>query len=413
MSTPTIFEPFIGAPADAARPISVRTKDERWDLSAAARFDLAPDEDEDMIEVPPMSHVDEGTLPLDDVKSKRSPSASSASIGHLLLKGMASNAKKHNPEGLRAVVSSVPHIPSTVGGFLGAGGTTHKAVDVDIGMIVCSTRAAAGASSSTGGANTTSQVVRFKRDEDITEEERTFGSTITEATVATIGQVMHKSTVRTTTAAAVEEWEVGLADGSKATFSRDALRLATPRECELFRRWVDSPESLPSEALRKKRQRDDNRTVAGILASSAAGGASNAAGRRRWVQKRLLVRYVGDERPHLVGKKFIVSSVNYKDDRVLLSNAVPLATGTADDTVLEVVSVNDLETVLPKIGEKGLILCGPHSGQMAMLRKKVTCAESGDVESVVATLCSPPVVTDGDPIGQLEVVLTPDDYCAL
>ncbi|CUG53109.1 Hypothetical protein, putative [Bodo saltans] len=211
------FDASPAALSAAAPAVATKTLDERWDMNAVARFENAPDEDEDAIEVPPM----DSAAATDDA----APSSSSSSVGHMLLKGMASNAKKVNPEGLRAVVTSVAHVPSTVGGFVGAGGTTHKAVDIEIGMIVCSTRPPPIPAHTQQPTLSSSSHVTFKNDKDITDEERLFGGTITEATVAMLGQVMKKGGGGTTTSLE-EEWVIGCADGSKMNIRRSELRLA-------------------------------------------------------------------------------------------------------------------------------------------------------------------------------------------
>jgi hypothetical protein len=405
MSTNTFFD----APAPTSRSseiVATKTLDERWEMNAAARFDSAPDADDEEIEVAPMDSAESPTY-----DEGSGPTTTVASVGHMLLKGMASNAKKVNPEGLRAVVTSVAHVPTTVGGFVGAGGTTHKAVDIDIGMVVCSTRPPPPTAASSLQASSSSSISRssvtFKNDKDITDEERLFGGTITDATVAMLGQVMKKGP----TSALEEEWLVGLADGSKATFRRSELRLATKKEAELFRTWLSDPMTLPTEALRQKRQRDDNSTVVSIL--GGAHSASLMPQARKWLQKRLHVRYVGDAKQHLVGKKFVVSSVSYKDDRVLIEE-FPVGRDTGGSSGgIETVSTKDLETVLPKVGGTGLVLAGAHRGQMATLVRRVKNeTNDGEVRAAVVRVAGPTTATEGTS-DVIELELLPDDFCAL
>jgi hypothetical protein len=403
MSTNTFFD----TPAPLSRSseiVATKTLDERWEMNAAARFNSAPDADDDAIEVAPMDSAESPTYDEDS-----GPATMVTSVGHMLLKGMASNAKKVNPEGLRAVVTSVAHVPTTVGGFVGAGGTTHKAVDIDIGMVVCSTRPPppTAASSPHASSSISRSSVTFKNDKDITDEERLFGGTITDATVAMLGQVMKKGP----TSALEEEWLVGLADGSKATFRRSELRLATKKEAELFRTWLSDPMTLPTEALRQKRQRDDNSTVVSILGGALSASLMPQA--RKWLQKRLHVRYVGDAKQHLVGKKFVVSSVSYKDDRVLIEEC-PVGRDTGGSSGgIETVSTKDLETVLPKIGGTGLVLAGAHRGQMATLVRRVKSeTNGGEVRAAVVRVAGPTTPTEGTSDG-IELELSPDDFCAL
>ncbi|CUG53133.1 Hypothetical protein, putative, partial [Bodo saltans] len=186
------------------------------------------------------------------------------------------------------------------------------------------------------------------------------------------------------------------------------LRLATAKESELFRSWLSDPSTLPTEALRKKRQREDNATVASILGSTGATAGSLPAA-RKWLQKRLHVRYVGEAKQHLIGKKFVVSSVSYKDDRVLLEEAE----GGSGGGGIETVSTKELETVLPKVGNRGLVLAGTHRGQMATLvRRLKNEGDDGEVRAVVVRVVAASGVT-AQQEEVVEVEVLPDDFCAM
>lgn len=330
------------------------------------RFLSAPDGDDDIVVAPRRN---------DELNADEAIAA--ASVGQQLLRSMASAAKKDAADAAKAaaLVHAKSQVPNFVGGFIGAGGTSHSAIELKVGTVVCleDTNGPALAKSSNSAR------LCFKREEEITAEEASIGRRVTDETVTQIGRLTRVDGA---------DCEVLFADGTRTKMKRGSLRLALPTETALFERWCLDPSTLPA-ASRGKRSREAD----AVLASSVAQHAP-----KKWAQRNLIVRVTDGGAPQHVGKKFVVLEANHRDDRMLLSSA-----DVTEDSAAPIVSSQRfLETVIPKVGEVGLVIQGPHRGERAALIKREKNSD-GEVASVLVTI----VRTKED------VSISPDDYCAI
>lgn len=141
----------------------------------------------------------------------------------------------------------------------------------------------------------------------------------------------------------------------------------------LFARWRESPDQLAAVGTKRTRDDEPPLTYEGLLAPKTA------TENWWWIVKGLLVRYVPrDETKPNFGCKGTVVECSRKDDRVTLKcNRSPQEEGGAAFVMIKCCQA-DLETVVPRAGERGMVLRPSLAGELVTVLSKTKDKVTGD-----------------------------------
>ncbi|RNF13960.1 Trypanosoma vivax [Trypanosoma conorhini] len=327
-----------------------------------------------------------------------------ARVGLKLLQGMqkplSSSSSSVLPAGDEKMRVVQAYVPLSVGGFME--GSAETAVNdisqVRPGNVMCLRCPTSPAPRAGPGIN-------FVKEADLTEEERRYGKRLSaEMTqeLFEVGRVDRDAGLL----------EAIFLDGTRQKLKVYAVRPAGFLETELFRRWKRDPSSRP---VRTVYAASDSLAASQPLPSATASAAnrtsndneSAAVGVARtpwWVTPQLIVRVVEKSAGELFGEKFVVKSLTRREGKIRL---VPWqrSAGSGEPaarSLLDVVGCEALETVVPKVGEQGMIVLGGMRGELVTVVERHRDAD-GELASL--KVCST--------LTQREFVVGPHEVCLL
>ena len=164
--------------------------------------------------------------------------------------------------------------------------------------------------------------------------------------------------------------EVEHADGRRLKIPKKDCRPALHGECEIFKQWRSNRGCIPkpglSQSLERKRGREPD----------AEGGAKVPA--VWWAIPKLVVRCVNAEFPAALGQNFRVDAAVRKANEVIARPIVPCSDGSLNITFRQ----EDIETVVPRVGERGIVVLGPHRGEIVTVIERENDGHRRDCRSV-------------------------------
>ncbi|KEG09996.1 Trypanosoma vivax [Trypanosoma grayi] len=285
------------------------------------------------------------------------------------------------------------YVPLSVGGFMESAAETVMGDihNVRQGDIMClrgpaATTTTASTKSGAGGE------MRFVKEAELTEEERRYGKRLSSDMLQELFEVGRVDR-------ATNSLEGLFLDGTRRKLKLYAARPAGFVETELFRQWKHDPSTRPvrtvyastdTSALQQKQlapplTSSHSRKDEGNQPPTATdnNGKNNSSGAEApmpwWVTPQLIVRVVEESAGDLFGKKFVVKSVARKEGKIRLAPWQP--TGAhgkpAESSLVDIVGCEALETLVPKVGEQGIVVLGNMRGELVRVDARLRSAEGG------------------------------------
>ncbi|ESS70354.1 hypothetical protein TCDM_00810 [Trypanosoma cruzi Dm28c] len=311
------------------------------------------DEDED--EKPVLARAGSDRVGLRLLQGMQKPTSSSSSV---LLSGK---------EKMRVVEA---YVPLSVGGFMESSAET--AVDnlsqIKPGNVMCLRSPASSASQASTGMN-------FVKETDLTEEERRYGKRLSSnmtQELFEVGRVDRDTGML----------EAIFLDGTRRNLKAYAVRPAGFVEKELFRQWKRDPNSRPVRTVYAASQDANASPSLSSTTQTTRTTAVDSANRKNntaavelmpwWVSPQLIVRVVEKSAGDLFGKKFVVKSLSRKEGKIRL---VPWQRSagngeSAENSPVDIVGCEALETIVPKVGEQGIIVLGNMRGELVKVMER-------------------------------------------
>ncbi|EPY23148.1 hypothetical protein STCU_00638 [Strigomonas culicis] len=285
------------------------------------------------------------------------------------------------------------YVPLSSGGFLESEGQPPAGGDGDlprpiaVGDIVCrrpklfQLQGSAGAvqekppATATGAgtaALATGWVKGFKSEKSLSAAEQQYGKPIEVDMVGTLLEVTRVDRQH-------KQLEVTALSGKREKLRFADVRFAGYVEQGLYHRWKADPASRPVETLTAPAAPAH---ASPPSSSAPAEGTAQPAAADWWVLPRLVVR-VMVEGSGRYGSKAVVLKVARKEEKMRLT---PLELyGTAGATanpahVFDVVGCANVDTVVPKKLEKGLMVKGEHRGELVTVRNRVRQQQDAGAE---------------------------------
>nr|CCC95158.1 unnamed protein product [Trypanosoma congolense IL3000] len=338
----------------------------------------------------------------------------SSTRGDASCRGSSKNGKMHVVE---------EYVPLSVGGFMQ---TTTESLDnlisVRPGDIMCLRCPGDVKTEASNEGNNTREAVgnnppaaggmSFVKEKELTEEERLYGRRVT-------CDMMHEIFEVSRVDSASNSLEAVFLDGTRKKLKIITVRPAGFVESELYKRWKADENSRPVRAVYSTPSAKDTELADDRSKNSQQETTTQArVPKPWWVMPRLIVRVVEETAGDLLGKKFIVKSINRKEGRIRLFslNATPGdASGGADRTngtefhseaadlaPIDVFGCDALETVVPRVGDQGLLVEGNMRGELVIVTSRGR-GESGELNTIrVRSLVS-----------EKEFVVQPHEICKM
>ncbi|SCU66364.1 uncharacterized protein TEOVI_000488400 [Trypanosoma equiperdum] len=248
------------------------------------------------------------------------------------------------------------------------------------GNVKCSKVSSSTSCGTTAGIN-------FVKETELTAEERQYGRRLT-------CEMMNEMFEVSRLDRATNSLEAVFLDGTRKKLKTYAVRPAGFVESDLYKRWKADESSRPVRVVYAAQKLQvtessgansgSSRDVDGKTAASAVQSAV------WWVVPQLIVRLVEESAGDLFGKKFVVKSIARKDGKIRLEPLrVPDVTVYKDTrdhalpnrgtehSAVDVFGCAALETVIPRLGEQGLIVQGPMRGELVVVTSRVRSPNGG------------------------------------
>lgn len=165
--------------------------------------------------------------------------------------------------------------------------------------------------------------------------------------------------------------EIVFLSGERGKFNLCEVRPAGFMEQKLFRKWQADPSSRPVTVLR-------NTTDPSAVATAAGTSPPPSAW---WALPKLLVRIVSPQAGvEWLGQKAFIESITRKEQRVRLRRK---EVNGGNEAILDVVGLEHIETVVPRVGERGILVLGLRRGELVEVLERRRNATTKDLETVV------------------------------
>ncbi|KAG8345292.1 hypothetical protein ERJ75_001524400 [Trypanosoma vivax] len=293
------------------------------------------------------------------------------------------------------------YVPLSVGGFLQTSAETPACSmeNIRVGDVMClrfpevtAPPAVPVKVAVNGRANSDADVptpsgLCFVKEDELTTEEKMYGKRLTCDMLRELFEVgrVDRST---------DSLEALFLDGTRQKLKVWAVRPAGFVESMLYHRWKKDEGSRPVRTVCASPQpvvgADDDAHKVGAERGGGLRGQTEPTAVNAgvwWVTPQLVVRIVEESAIDLLGKKFVVSSVSRKDKKIRLapwSSATSLVTstnGTTQGSSIDVVGCEALETVVPRVGECGMIVSGRMRGELVEVTSRLR-ADDGELHAV-------------------------------
>lgn len=303
---------------------------------------------------------------------------------------------------------------------------------------------------------------RFRGESSLGEEERMYGRRLDPQLCASLAEVRRVDTAR-------RQMELEFLSGERGKFTVYEIRPAGFVEQRLYEQWKANPASRPVHTITSEKtchtkvgngaadagKQPDGSLDGGASANSSSSTPTASPPVPWWVLPRLVVRIVAESAgPLWLGQKVVVQSIQRKESRMRLRRLDEVEGRGADSTtllsrpqqqpqqqqqqqqqrmaggrppistaesVVDVIGLESVETVVPRKGEKGMIVLGPRRGELVIVVDRTRHPKTGELDKVGVV----PIANSGAvPTGTSEANDTatpnnnrfevlPDEICAL
>lgn len=228
--------------------------------------------------------------------------------------------------------------------------------------------------------------VRFVKETDLTEEEQRYGKRITSDMTQELFEVGRVDRV-------AGLLEAVFLDGTRQKLRICAVRPAGFVETELFNRWKRDPSSRPVRTVyatpndaKAPSPRPTTHASTALSAEDNKNSNSDVATVTPtpwWVIPQLIVRIVEEGAGDLFGKRFVVKSVLRKEKKIRLApwNLKSGSDELSENSLVDIVGCEALETIVPKVNEEGIVVLGKMRGELIKVIERHRSAE-GELNGV-------------------------------
>lgn len=285
--------------------------------------------------------------------------------------------------------TAVGPLPSINGGGVQRSGSPERPPFADGSP---TTTAPPGSPASAVAAATAAALKHFRSEAELTEEERRYGKHLHHSMVQQLFEVSRWDPAKGT-------MEALFLDGRRAKLRVHEVRPAGYVENALYQQWKEDPASQPvlsigvaspltgpSSDVQSPHHTTGSHSV-GSPSPQCSPLTTTVAGVPTpwWVLPNLVVRVVTEAAGEWLGRRCVVVAVWRKANTVRVMNEQlwlsPPSAATSSG-VVDIVGVEGLETVLPKKGESGVVVLGPHRGEMVTVTAR-SRDETGNLTALV------------------------------